>query len=226
MRDWTLSEFVTVIEDDLNLHEENFISPNELKAIINFAIDKAEALIHTLYEDYFLDSDTLTLVSGTASYDLPTDIYANKLRQVMYNVEDSEYEIKHMRSGKALARLHLIQEDEDYRYIIKNGASTGRQMVLYPTPAESGAYVTRWYIRNAKTLVEDTDVCDIPEFASYVIELAKGRCMAKENGGQIPPDQKELIKEQEMLMIETLTAMVPDGETLIEKDTSHYEDSV
>jgi hypothetical protein len=226
MRDWTLDEIETRINDDLDLHEENFISASEKLAKINAAIDRAESLIHTIYEDYFLSYDTLTLVDGTAAYDMPSDIYANKLRRVLYNVEGEEYTIKYLRGQTDLQRLHLFTDEDRYKYLITNTAGAGRQMVFYPTPAEDGAYITRWYIRNAKRLVNSSDVLDIPEFADFIIESAKGACMAKEYAGTIPPTQAAIIKQLEADMIDTLTAMVPDGETQLEADLSFYEDHV
>src|SRR5258708_3107880 len=115
MRSWTYLEAKTKIEDNLDLHEENFISTTEMLGFFNEAIDDIEALIHTLYEDYFLVVDApIALVSGTSLYALPDDIYASKIRLFRYTNGAQKYEIKPI---KRLKLIDNIVAEDDYQYI-------------------------------------------------------------------------------------------------------------
>ena len=82
---WTLSEIKAKIKRDLDLEAEDFVRDTELNDLINEAIDEAEAEVHSLYEDYFLTREVVTLVAGQEEYELPTNIYGHKIRRVVYN---------------------------------------------------------------------------------------------------------------------------------------------
>jgi hypothetical protein len=75
------------LTEDLDLINEPFISSDELLGYMNEAIEEAETAVHTLgIEDtYFLATDFINLVSGQSAYNLPTDIYANKIRKMFYS---------------------------------------------------------------------------------------------------------------------------------------------
>jgi hypothetical protein len=248
MRNWTYLEAKTKVERDLDLEEENIIQPEEMVSYFNEAIDVAEADIHKLglEDEYFLASDQLALVNGTADYSLPTDIYANKLRAVMYQNGATIYEIKRVRERPGQRRFETIAQinysggDCDYEYIIKNAsAALGPQMQLVPPSREdSTTNVTRWYVRNANRIPQvgeakptsgnytqaevDATVLDIPEFMSFVLQYVKNECKKKE-GVLTDGDRQELLAQRN-LMIDTLTEMVPDGDDEIPADFSHYEE--
>ncbi len=84
MKQWTLQEIRTKVEQDLDTEDELFIQPSELIGYINEAIDEAEANIVTLYEDYFLTRAPIFLVTGQNSYPVPGNIYADKVRGMEY----------------------------------------------------------------------------------------------------------------------------------------------
>ncbi len=222
MTPWTLLEIRTKVENDLDLVDEIFITPAELLGYINEAIDNAEAQIHTIYEDYFLTFDNLALVQGTATYDMPADIYANKIRCIPYSNGSDIYEIKKWR--KPLSLIPLVQPTDWYSYLPINTGASGYQMQLIPASQETSATnVTRWYIRNAKVLVNDVDTCDIPEFISYILQFVKMRCYEKE-GNPNTIKAIEDVEREKNLMIETLTNMVDDEDTKIIIDPSFYND--
>jgi hypothetical protein len=217
----TLSELKRRIQEPLDLEEETFIESDELTDIINTAIDEAEAIIHNIYEDYFLTSEYLTVEADEDDYDLPTDIYANKIRSVVYNDGLNKYEIK--RYNGPLADIELIDENEDYRYMLVNGGTTGYQIRFLPAIRDaSTAFIKVWYLRNAATLDEESDVTDIPEFVNFIISKAQGLCLAKENGGIIPAPKQAEIEQEKQLMINTLSDRVPDGQTEILPNFEHY----
>jgi len=225
MRRWLYSEMEQKVLKDLDLEDEDFIQPEELLGYINEGIDVCEALIHTLYEDYFLTSSTITLVSGTASYALPSDIYANKIRALSFDNGSSRYSIRKIKEQDRFAKIAEINANPgsaDYRYLPTN-PTAGPRITLVPPARESGAYVTVWYLRQSATLSLATDQCDIPEFASFVIQFAKVQCLVKE-GNPSALKAQELLEKYRELMIITLSTMIPDGDNTVEMDTSHYEE--
>lgn len=224
----TLAQIRAKIEQDLDLEEELFIPTNELDGYINEAIDEAEANIHTIYEDYFLTSTPLALVTGTSDYPLPSNIYANKIRGVQYANGSTVFRITQIRDNEKFetaALVNMSQSTDFYRYILVNdSASAGIKLRLFPAAKETSASnVTIWYLRNANTLSATTDKCDIPEFINFIYQYVKVRCYEKEGHPNLGAALTRL-DQQKQLMVETLTAMVPDGDSLIEQDLSYYRE--
>jgi hypothetical protein len=224
MRSWSYSEIKSKVEDDLDIKDELFITTDELMGYCNEAIDEAEAEIQGIYEDYFLTSESIDLVSGTSEYALPTDIYANKIRALIYSNGSTIYPVKRLKGSKEFVTLPLVQSGDDYRYILKNTAGTGPRLVLYPASREtSSSVLTIWYIRNAARITDDSDTCDIPEFANFIMQYMKVRCYEKEGHPNLDFAVAALEKQRK-LMVDTLTGMVPDGDDEVERDLSFYEE--
>lgn len=221
----TYSSIKTKLYNDLDLYDEDFISEAEFLGYLNEAMDDCEAVIHTLGLEsrYFLNTDTLTLVNGTADYALPSDIYANKLVKMFYINGSTKYEIFRIRN---LNEIPFVQTGEDYRYLILN-LTTGVKMRLYPTPAESGAYIQRYYMRNMRALTTSTsasNTCEVPECINFIYAHTKMRVFQKEGNPNLPKSEQDL-KIQHDLMVQTLQEMVPDENNIIEPDVSFYTDS-
>jgi len=231
MRRWTLAEIRSKIEQDLDLEAEDFVTRSEINALINEAIDECEAHIHGLgrEQEYFLARGSLSLVQGQDTYDLPADIYANKILKVVYSEGATIYDMKRLRSLGRFAEVEIANKYEAgtdyYRYLILHeSAANDRKILVVPTPTGPSGPHKVWYIRNANRLVADTDVCDIPEFVHMVIARVKRDIYVKEGSPQAEPAQME-YELQKQLMISTLGEMVPDDDNEIIKDFSHYEDA-
>lgn len=84
---YTYAMLKNKLTEDLDLINEPFISEDELLGYMNEAIEEAETAVHTLgIEDtYFLSSDFIYLIPGQSAYNLPADIYANKIRKMYYS---------------------------------------------------------------------------------------------------------------------------------------------
>lgn len=228
MRYWTYGEIKTKVEKDLELQDESFISGDELLSYYNEAVDDAESHIHTIYEDYFLTSATLPLVEGQSEYSLPTDIYANKVRSIVYAANNIIFPIRRLKDFKKFetaALANTYQTPYRYHYLIKNpSAAAGIKLVLYPPAQEtSSSHVTIWYLRNATRATTVSDVCDIPEFVSYVIQFMKVKCLEKEGHPNLAFATQTLdyLRKQ---MVETLSEMAPDADNEIEYDLTAYEE--
>ncbi|MFQ6611370.1 MAG: hypothetical protein ACE5D7_11325 [Fidelibacterota bacterium] len=234
-RYWTLSEIRQKIQQDLDLESEVFIQDAELTNYINQAIDEAEAEIHATYEDYFLTWHFPVLVAGQREYDLPSNIYAHKIRQIIFSDDQSKtYEVTRIPESEKFQDIALTERfrsTEFYRYTIINTTPGEPKIYTVPAiresdtgPSQDGQSKMRvWYLRNANRLEADDDKCDIPEFVHFVIGYAKLRCLEKEGHPNMVYWAGQ-VERQRRLMIDTLSNMVPDGDTLIEPNMMHYDE--
>jgi len=225
----TYGELKAKVEQDLDLEDEQFIQDTEMLGYFNAGIDEAEAEIHGLYEDYFLDDAEIDLVTDEEFYDLPSNIYAMKIRAVTYVYDDRVYPITKLKHSTRFQQIQEMKSDlgEDYyRYTIKNKASFSKpRMQLVPKSRETGTgRVVVDYIRNANRMVDENSICDIPEFSEFVIQYVKTKCYEKEGHPNLPLAQNELERLRKQ-MIDTLSNMIPDGDTTMEMDLSAYEES-
>lgn len=227
MKYWTLAEIKAKIENELDLQDEQFLQVGELEGYINEGIDIVEALIHSLYEDYFLSRATLALVAGQDEYALPTNIYANKIRRLVYDDGSRVYEVARIKDWKKFEQYSIDKnygQGEIYSYFLLNSTPGSPKIVLTPKSRVTGNNIYIWYLRNANELVNTTDICDIPEFIHFVIQYAKVKTYEKEVGHPNFPQAKAALDEMRILMEGTLAAMVPDANNELEMDTTHYEE--
>lgn len=228
MKVWTYAEIIEKVERDLDLEDESFVSPDELLDYCNEGIDQAEATIHKLHEDYFLTSSALDQVQSTSEYTLPSGIFANKIRSVIFNDGTSIYEIKRIRNMDKFLEIaasgNASNTGNSYTYFLKNPSAVGGvKLMLLPASREtSSTLITIWHIRNANRISSSTDVCDIPEFVSFVIQFMKYRVRQKE-GVATQLDLADVEAERKR-MIDTLAEMVPDDANEVEQDSSIYRE--
>jgi hypothetical protein len=231
MLNWTYAQIKAKVLGDLGLEQEEFVTDSELMSYCNEAIDEAEAEIHTIYEDYFLKQGTINLVQGQSLYDIPTDIYANKIRKILYFENNTNYypviRVNHKDEFLDILETDTNNIDQNYRYIMINpDATTGFKIKLVPASRSNitGGLVI-WYIRNANRITTEADYCDIPEFVSFIIQYMKMRIYEKE-GNPMLPTAIQILDAQRTQMISTLTNRMDDGENEIEKDLDIYENMV
>jgi hypothetical protein len=220
MKTWTWLELKTKVQNDLDLQDETFITPTEMMGYCNEAIDDAEAEIIGIYSKYLETNSTVSLVSGTADYTLPTDIYATKITKLYYDDGAKKYSVKPL---KNLDELPYVQVGDIYRYRIVNSSASGLQLRLFPTPQETSTSLNIWYIRNANRVAADTDSLDLPEAANYIMQHIKLRCYEKEGNPKQAKAQQDKA-EAKQLMIATLEDMVPDENNTVEPEMSFYDD--
>lgn len=217
----TFGEIKTMIQQELDLQDETFITPKEILNYINEGVKMVESTIHTIYEDYFLTQGNVSFVSNQATYSLPSNIYANKIRQLWYNDNNAlNYEIRKVRQ---LKEIQSVRYPDLYKYMITNDAVAGFKINFYPTPQENSSNCIIWYIRTAKQYEDNNDVCDIPEFANVVIQYGRWKCMSKEGHPDTDAAERDLIAMKQ-IMIDSLTARIPDEHNEVIQDVSFYED--
>jgi hypothetical protein len=220
----TWATLLEEIKDDMNLHGEDFVSDVELLAWANDGIEQAEKEIVSLYDKYFETDAALPLVSGTALYNLPSDILAHKITHIEYNNGTREYEVKFMKRKDELRNVDA--NDSYYRYRLRNDAANGMQIEFYPTPTETSASnIKIHYIRSVTRLALTTDVIEIPIADAFIKQYIKDQVRGKELGPMWDHSETQSLQKQRALMIEALQNMVPDdSRDEITPDTSFYED--
>lgn len=223
----TLGEIKAKVKRDLDLEEETFITDDELNDIVNEGIKICEATIHGLYEDYFKNEACPTITQSSQVVSLPSDIYADKIRKVIYDDGVDVYEIRPI---KTLTNIPNVTDQDTYTYDIVNPVSTGtiqssKYIKLYPAARQSSTTdVTIHYIRRARELVNDTDHCDIPEFNSYIVQYAKVECLKKEKDFNAATAEHEKLNKLNELMIATLMNRKDDENNEVVMDFSSYSE--
>lgn len=221
----TWGELRLQLRNELNLGDQGLVEDDELMAMANRALQFAEGEIHSLNEDYFRTSDTLSLVSGIDTYSLPTRAFGAKFRLIQFDDGDTVYEIPRIRSKD----IGKVRDGEEYRYDLDNSPSYGCRMVFYPTPDVSGAYVKRWYLRRVNEITSDESLVDLPEFWTFVYNYIKVQVLLKSEGVTSPALLDAARAELQMardLMVRTLSSCVVDeDEGRLDMDFSFYNDS-
>jgi hypothetical protein len=226
----TYGELKLKVQRETDTEAEDFVQDDELMSYFQDAVNEAEAHIHKLglEDDYFLKRDTFDLTLGQESISLPTDIYANKIRSLVFKWNDAIYPVKRLKGQRRfLLAENLLLEDnatEHYGYIIiNNGPDVKPVLQLYPTAKHVGTdLMIMHYIRNAVEIVDEDSIVDIPEFYSFITAFVKWKIFSKE-GSALRDAYKAELDEQKTLMLQTLEQMVPDNDNIIEAETDHYE---
>ena len=216
---------------DLNLQDETIVTTgvgSQMMGFCNEAIHVAESLIMNLCEDYFKTSEYLALEEGTADYSLPTDIYADKVRRVIYANGAQIYQIKKMWRTYSEIDAAIIMANQVgtiYSHMLVNSLSGGRKLRLYPPSKETSSQnVTIWYIRSARRITALSDVVDIPEFHTFIEKYMKMMCYFSEGHPDYEAAKAEM-EEEKKLMIDSLSTREPDDDSEAEADFSHYMES-
>lgn len=247
MKLWTFAEVNQKVRADLDLQDETFITPDEMVGYVNDAIHEAESEIMKINEDYFLQTGFLALTLGTSIYQLPTDIYGQKIRQIIYSAGSIQYPIKRIRGANKFEILASTNQNglaEDYSYILTNTTPGAQNQILLSPPSRetSAQNVQIFYIRSAQRVKQASElsppikptapnsaaqlatVLDIPEFSTFVIDFVKYKCLLKDTDSRLS-DQQAIMQSQRKMMIETLTEQVPDDDNQILPDMSFYTQS-
>jgi len=231
---WTANQIIQRVKDELDLQEETFIDDPELLTYCNAAIDRAEQQVIGIHVDYFLTYALLTLVNGTREYPLPENIYAHKIRRIIYENGSRIYTINRLRDWKKFENMAIEDVNGSsltYEYFLVNRAAGFPKINMVPRPRETGEFVTVWYCRQANRFntanINDADnVLDIPEAFNYVVEFVKMKCDIKEkrSQGQIQTGQYPEVALEMSEFLGVIQESVPDADNAIEADYSSYEE--
>ncbi len=157
---WTYGEMNTKLQTEQDLLDETFITPNEMIGYYNEALNEAESKIMVLNQDYFKTKYFVPTVLGTVRYVLPDNIYANKIRTMVYQNGALTYEIpQYRRRDKFLNVAYSDQytTSDEYQYQLVNDIPgqaileihpASRETAILPPSTSAFTPVTMHYIRN------------------------------------------------------------------------------
>lgn len=222
---WTVSEVIEKIQDECDLQEETFIDQAEYIEYINEAIDEAEAEIHNVEVDYFHTTATINLEADKKNYPLPANLYANKLKHVLYKQNSTRFhKVKWIRPFETAMAEESTLDAPEYYHLQNDGTAVGVEIIFYPTPIRTETGTLRlWYVRNAERVSALTDKVDIPEFASFIFAYLKVKVGRKELSPLLDSYIEEL-ESQRTLMKQTLADMIVDDQKELPMDLSFYYD--
>ncbi len=157
---WTYKKAKQKILSDLDMQDESFVSPNELVGYFNEGLLEAETEISELNAEYMLTKYYLPLQQGVSRYDLPYNILANKIRNIIYANGSTVYPIERYRRRNKFENIILTDNfgsADWYMYYLVNDvpgqaqlelSPTSRDTAIYPPQANAFTPATMWYIRN------------------------------------------------------------------------------
>lgn len=247
MKLWTFAQVNQKVRADLDLQDELFVTPDEMVGYVNEAIHEAESEIMKINEDYFLQTGFLALVLGQSIYALPTDIYAQKIRALVYNAGSIQYSIKRIRRQtkfEIMAMINAYGMEDDYMYILTNTTPGAQNQILISPPSRetSSQNVQTYYIRSAQRVPTAAEcsppilptapnsaaqlatILDIPEFTTFLIDYTKYKCLLKDSDPRLP-EQLLIMQNQRKMMVDSLTEQVPDDDNQIPIDMTFYTHS-
>lgn len=162
MKVWTYLEAKNKVLSDCDLEDEVFIDPNELIGYFNDGLKEAEAEIHTMNAEteYFRTKSYIPFVAGVSKYDLPDNIYANKIVGIMYSNGSIIYPITQFRRRYRYENMIFVDQygvADEYRYTLFNDIPGQARMEFHPPiretailPPNSNSFTPAimWYMRN------------------------------------------------------------------------------
>lgn len=229
MKKWTLLEIKTKINKDLDLEVEDFVTDSELTGYINDAIDDAESEIHLLGRDkqYFKKWAWINLISGQAEYALPEDIYDDKIYELVVMDGTSIYPLQRIKEEFPMTKIELANltpQPFPDGFTLVDSSLGDRVLMFTPKPSASKSQAIKmWYARNANRLVDDDDVCDIPEFVTYVIAFAKYEVLKKEGNANAAEElaNRDRLRQN---MVAVLGQNLDEQDKIVQ-DLSHYDEA-
>lgn len=210
---WTLTNIVAKVQDDLDLHDENF--SDDIKQWVNDAIDDFEELVIDLNSDFLLDKAYIVGTEGDTEADLPDDIYESRMRGLFF----SEYGFSQVNIGERykLHRINLervadVDSEDPYQYRLINSAASGQKLFIYPALRETSTdKFMIWYIRQFKRLDADTDVLEKGIRIQYVLAHVKCAAMQKSGDPLLDVEAQKLLKQEEKAK-KSLSRLTDDSE--------------
>ena len=146
----SLNELRDQVRFRADMVNSQFITDAELETYINASCAELyDVLIQKFGNDYYLSSSSVSVLSGTSAYDLPSDFY--KLVGVDLALTSTDtVSLRKFNWEERNVRDNLRRYVRDLRYRIR-----GNSVIFTPDPT-SPETVTVWYIPNIKKLEQIT----------------------------------------------------------------------
>ena len=192
-RSYQWSEIRNRIRQRVNKEKSQFVTDSEINGLMEEAYATMYNKLVNTNENYFITSTTISLVAGTANYDLPTDFF--KLKGIDIS-----------RNG-FLYPMNLVPWDHRNKYQVTTSYQStpidymfyGNQIRFLPIP-NAGFSVTAYYIPAPPVYVSDSTLIDgVAGFEKYIIYSVASIIRAKEEKSTQDFDYKASQALQDMI---------------------------
>lgn len=229
----TLLEMKEKIKSDLEMREEQYLPDSDIVKLINDAVSDAHKHIVRVYEDYFLSFHTQPLDANQSIISLPADIFADKIRAIIYRDGDigsasitCEFsKVKSLRDAMNVRNIISNNSGAMRLWLLTDQSVSSRAIKLIPETGRAG-FVDMWYIRRPVLMTNDSDICPVPEFADYVIQKAKVAYYRNDGDPRYQVEKAELLELQDQMINTLSNRTLGEDDNVIKRDVSFYEDSV
>lgn len=226
---WTLAEVIAKVQDDLDLHAEDFVTFDDLRQFVLDAVDDAEELIIDCFSDFLLTFRDLEVAKGQTQITLPEDLYESRLRGMYFS--ESGFDGAPMGISYKLRRLSLeritdVTAGDDYRYRLINKYPLGQRLYVYPAiRSDSSTQIRMWYIRQFSRPHEPTDTIEKGLRIQYVLCHVKCAVMQKAGDAMLEAELAKLAKQEDKLK-NSLSRLTDDDEDVyLEPDNYALEEA-
>lgn len=211
-----LSSLRTQIRQRADLENSEFVTDAELTTWINASATELYDLLVAAYgQDYYLTSDSISVVSGTATYALPADFYQMTGLDIPYNGQ--VLTVRPFRWHERNRRSDLDGDLFNLRYQIQGG-----NLKFIPTPAAT-VTATLWYIPAFTSLAADDDTLDgINGWEEFVVIDCAIKARIKEEAGTT---ELERAKAYVLKRIEDMKGNRDSAEPMRVQDITSTDDS-
>ncbi len=184
MKVWTYGEMMAKAILDLSLADEIFVTGDEMVGYFNEGIEDAAAEIIKIDEDYFLTKYFVPFLAGQSSYNLPDQIFANKIRGFMYINGSVIYPINRFRRRNKFENIALYNQygqADDYMYYLTNDTVGQAQLQILPPARESAILAPAnaqftpailWFLRNFIRVPKNAELCNLELIATSQVSAA------------------------------------------------------
>lgn len=213
----TWGEIKRQIQNKHGIEGDKDYPEQELIDIANKAINKVEAHIIKLQQDYFLTVHSINVLGGQLEYDLPNDIYAYKIRRVFLPKGQPVYRA---------VNLNDMMDESKFRYQILNHSDGQRKLTLNKSIGDTTLKI--YYTRNANKLTllgGDGQIVDIMEYADAVMDRMSYMIEFKDKSPTVQlalNDYNESISD----LTNSLAMSVNDENTEMEANTEFMDDHI
>ena len=121
----TYGQLVTFVQNKLDLRDEDFVDAPELLEYCEEAIKYCEAEIHKMQVQdwYFETMAPIRLVNGRTTYDLPSNIYGQKVTRLVFDDGSDLYDVFKNRNLHRYSEQQLVSQygqSSYYTYMLFN----------------------------------------------------------------------------------------------------------
>lgn len=161
-----VTDIIDQVRDQLDESNTTTISDADILQALNRAQDYASSLLVRHYPDPLIKREEISLVGGQASYDMPEDIFEDRLLKVEIIEGGIAWEVKRIsyRDVSPYETKTSVVRPNFY-YILE------KQLYLTPAPSSSGSVTIRyWYVRELDQLVKEQGrITSVNTASNYVI---------------------------------------------------------